>query len=251
MESADLKMICITARSGICLFCAEYDGAGRNTQMIGALLRAVNALAFQSVGASVSTIMMSHVGITVAQSEETGVQCVIFHGVNYFSSLARSIASQILRVFIDRYDAKELTGADTQIFRRFNGSLGPAIRSAANPILHNLVTKLRGAVQFAMIFCDGDTRYTYPSNLYSIRVAANLQQLQFTLQEMANLTGDSPSELVIEGGQIFSHVVFFGSATVVVIQIKAQSHSPEVVGQVKESLSMLELCFKTTEDLMG
>lgn len=82
----------------------------------------------------------------------------------------------------------------------------------------------------------------------SISVAANLQQLQFALQEMAELTSDAPSELVVEGGQIFSHVVLFG-ATTVVLQIRASSHSPEVVAQVKEALNMLGLCFKTAESL--
>ena len=248
MTHAELRSIIIAARSGILLFAADYEGNSKTMRSITALITALNDTASRSVGASVSYIMMSNVAITIAQSDETGIKVIIFHDANYYRALAACIANEVLRSFSDRFDVNSMNTSDVSNFRRFNCALGPAIRSASNAILHSLIAKLRGAIQFAVIFCEGDALYTYPSNADSISVAANLQQLQFALQEMALLTSDVPNELVVEGGQIFSHIVLFG-ATTVVLQIRAASHSEEVVQQVKEALNMLGLCFKTAESL--
>ena len=250
MTHAELRSIMIAARSGILLFAADYDGNSKAMRSVTALITALNDLANRAVGASVTHIMMSKLGITIAQSEETGIKVIIFHDANYYQAVAACIASEVLRSFQDRFDVSRLNTGDISNFRRFNCALGPAIRGASNAILHSLISKLRGAIQFAVIFCEGDALYTYPSNADSISVAANLQQLQFALQEMAVLTSDVPSELVVEGGQIFSHIVLFG-ATTVVLQIRAASHSPEVVQQVKDALNMLGLCFKTAESVMA
>ncbi|KAH0790068.1 hypothetical protein GPJ56_005963 [Histomonas meleagridis] len=250
MNRPELKSICITAKSGIVIFSADFEGGSRNLRSFGGLITAMNDLSSRSVGAPVSYMVMSTIAITIVQSEETGIKVFIFHDATFYRSLAHCIATQILRAFLERFNPETLNLTDSSNFRRFNSGLGPAIRSASNIILLNLIDKLRGAIQFAVIFSDGDAIYTYPSNADSISVAANLQQLQFALQEVANLTQDVPYELVIEGGHIFSHIVLFG-ATTVVLQIRAQSHSPSVISQVKDTLAMLNLCFQTAEGLMA
>ena len=244
----ELHSICITAKSGIMLFSADFEIGSRNYRSFGPLITAMNDLSTRSVGAPVSYMVMSTIAITVVQSEETGIKVIIFHDASYYRTLAQCIATQILRVFLERFSAESLNLTDASNFKRFNSSLGIAIRSASNLILHDLIDKLRGAIQFAVIFCDGDAIYTYPSNADSISVAANLQQLQFALQEVANLTQDLPYELIVEGGQIFSHIVLVG-ATTVILQIRAASHSQNVITKVKETLPMLSLCFQTSESL--
>ena len=57
-------------------------------------------------------------------------------------------------------------------------------------------------------------------------------------------------EITIEGEQVVTHIVLFGTTTVF-LSIRADLHSSSVVTEVTETLDMLKLCFQTSEGLMA
>jgi len=245
-----LRSVFISTKGGFVLFSADFEGNQKNVHSLSGLFTALSTISVRSVGAPVSFIMMKKLAITIVQSDEYNIKVILFHDSEYYRELAKCIASEILRTFCERFPSNTYNTSDNSVFRHFNSALGPAIRSASSILLHSLIDRLRGAVQFSVVFSDGDSIFTYPSNADSLSVAANLQALQFSLQEIANITSDIPDELVIEGGQVFSHVALFGTTTVV-LQIRADFHSHTVVDEVTETLNMLRLCFQTAEGLMA
>lgn len=245
-----LRSVCISSRGGFVLFSADFEGNGKNIHSISGLLTALTDISKRSVGCPVSYVLMKNLAITIVQSEETGIKVILFHDAAYFRVLAHRIATEIMKAFTERFPPSTYNGNDSSIFRHFNSSLGPAIRNASFFILHSLIERLRGAIQFAVVLIDGDAAFTYPSNANSLSVAANSQALQFSLSEIAGITDDQPYELIIEGVQIFTHVVLFGTA-VVFLQIRADYHSTKVVADLTETLDMLRLCFQTSEGLMA
>lgn len=246
-----LRSLFIVRKSGILLFNLNFDGSPQQKRAngVGALMTTLVDLTVRSVGINVSYIQTSSMGITIEQSEEVGVLIILFHDHDYGKSLARCIALEILRSFLDQFDPAYITREHNTInFKRFSASLGATIRAASFTLLHSLIDRLNNAIQFAIIFSD-TVLFTYPSNTDAISVAANLQQLQFALQEVATLMNDSPYELIVEGQSVFSHIILFGGTTVV-LQIRAEYHSPEVISEVNSTLAMLDLCFSTSEGLL-
>ncbi|OHS95468.1 hypothetical protein TRFO_38453 [Tritrichomonas foetus] len=250
MNHPELKSICITAKSGTVLFSSELSGVSRTQHSVGALITALVDLSTRSIGVPVSYICMNNIAITIAQSEDVGIKVVLFHDAAFYRELARCIANSILHVFCERFDPSDFKSTDTTNFRRFNNSLGPSIRDCAGYMIHSLVDRLRGAAQYAVVFNEGDPKFAYPSNADSITVAANLQQLQFAIQEVSNLTNDTPFELVVENEQLFTHIALIGT-TIVILQVRAAMHSPEVLAEVKRTLEMVRLCAQTADCLMG
>lgn len=245
-----LNTVTISAKGGFVLFSADLVGNSKNAISVSGLLTALLDVSTRGVGSPVSYIAMKNVAITIVQSEETGIKVILFHDAKYYRVLAHRIATEILKSFLERFPPNSFNTNDSSMFRRFNAALGPIIRSASSYLLHSLIERLHGAIQFSVVFSDGDAIFTYPSNADSLSVAANLQALQFSLQEIADLTSDSPYELVVEGGQVFTHVVLFGSTTVV-LQVRADYHSPSAVAEISETVDMLRLCFQTSEGLMA
>ena len=245
-----LRSISISNRSGFVLFSADFEGSSKHVHSISGLFTALNDISKRSIGAPVSFIMMNKLAITVVYSEETGIKVILFHDSEYYRILAHCIAQEILRTFLEKFSPTTFNVSNNSTFKHFNSALGPAIRNSSSILLLSLIDRLRGAVQFSVVFSNGDSIFTYPSNANSLSVAANLQALQFSLQEMANLTSDTPDELIIEAGQVFSHVILFGTTTVV-LQIRADFHSSTVISEVTETLNMLRLCFQTAEGLMA
>ncbi|KAK8866357.1 hypothetical protein M9Y10_009319 [Tritrichomonas musculus] len=252
MNHPELQSICITAKSGAVLFVSELSGVSRNQRSIAALITALVDLSTRSVGTPVSYICMNNTAITIAQSEIFGIKAILFHDSNFYRELAQCIANSILHVFCERFDQSDLVSTDTMNFKRFNNSLGPAIRDCAGYMIHNLVDRLqtRGAAQYAIVFNEGDPKYAYPSNADSITVAANLQQLQFAIQEVSNITNDTPFELVVEDSELFTHIAITGT-TIVILRIKAANHSPDVIADINRTLEMVRLCVQTADCLMG
>ena len=245
-----LRSVCISSKGGFVLFSADFEGSGKNVHSVSGLLTALTDISKRSVGSPVCYIVMKKLAITIVQSEDTGIKVILFHDASYYRILAHRIATEIMKTFTEKFPPSTYNATDSSIFRHFNSSLGPAIRSASSFLLQSLIEKLRGAMQFAVVFSDGDAIFTFPSNANSLSVAANLQGLQFSFQEIADITNDQPYELVIEGEQVVTHVVLFGTTTVV-LQIRAYYNSPAVVSEVAETIDMLKLCFQTSEGLMA
>ena len=250
MNHPELKSICIAAKSGAVLFSSELSGQTRNLRGTAALITALSDLSIRSIGPTVSYICMSSVAMTIAHSEDVGIKVILIHDADFYRELANCIANSILHVFCERFDPSDFKSTDTTNFRRFNNSLGPAIRDCAGYLVHSLVDKLRGGAQYAVVFNEGDPKFAYPSNADSITVAANLQQLQFAIQEVSNLTNDTPFELVIENEQLFTHIALIGT-TIVILQVRATQHSAEALAEVKRTLEMVRLCAQTADCLMG
>ena len=245
-----LRSICISSRGGFVLFSTDFEGSGKNVHSVSGLLTALTDISKRSVGSPVSYIVMKNLAITIVQAEDTGIKVILFHDASYYRVLAHRIATEILKAFTDKFPPSTYNITDSSMFKHFNSSLGPAIRSASSFILHSLIERLRGAIQFAVVFSDGDSIFTYPSNANTLTVAANLQGLQFSFQEIAGITNDLPNEITIEGEQVVTHIVLFGTTTVF-LSIRADLHSNSVVTEVTETLDMLKLCFQTSEGLMA
>ena len=245
-----LRSVCISSRGGFVLFSTDFEGSGKNIHSVSGLLTALTDISKRSVGSPVSYIVMNSLAITIVQSDDTGIKVILFHDASYYRILAHRIATEIMTAFTDKFPPTSYNTNDSSSFKHFNSSLGPAIRSASSFILHSLIERSRGAIQFAVVFSDGDAIFTFPSNANSLSVEANLQGLQFSFQEIADITNDQPFEITIEGGQVITHVVLFGTTTVV-LQIRADFHSPPIVNDVTETLDMLKLCFQTSEGLMA
>ena len=245
-----LRSVCISSRGGSALFSTDFEGSGKNAHSVSGLLTALTDISKRAVGAPVSYIVMKSLAITIVQADDTGIKVILFHDASYYRVLAHRIATEIMKAFTDKFPPSSYNTSDSSIFKHFNSSLGPAIRSASSYILHSLISRSRGAIQFAVVFSDGDAIFTYPSNANSLSVAANLQGLQFSFQEIADITNDQPFEITIEGQQVVTHVVLFGTTTVV-LQIRADYHSKDVVNDVAETVDMLKLCFQTSEGLMA
>lgn len=245
-----LRSVCISSRGGFALFSADFEGNGKSVHSISGLLTALTDISKRSVGSPVSYIKMSSVAITIVQSEETGIKVILFHDASYYRVLAHRVATEIMKAFTEKFPPSMYNSTDSSNFKHFNSCLGPAIRSSSSFLLHSLIERLRGAIQFSVVFSDGDAIFTYPSNANSLSVAASLQALQFSVQEIADITNDQPHELTIEGAQVITHVVLFGTTTVI-LQIRADYHSAQIDSEVSETLDMLKLCFMTSEGLMA
>lgn len=242
-----LQSICIISKAGTLLFSSEIEGGSRNLRLVAALFRVVQTVAVRSVGTSMSYLMLDGTGITIATDKDVELRVIIFHDVNYQRELAACIAKEILHTFLARFEKSAIdSGNDTFNFRRFNSAIGQAIRGASSRLFQSVIDKLRGAVQFAVVFNEGDALFTYPFNASHISVAANLQQLQFSLQEMSTVADDTPNQLIIDCEQYVSHFVLFGSATVV-LQLRKEYYSSDVVKEVNKTILMLDLCFRTAE----
>lgn len=244
-----LRSICVTAKSGIVLFASDFEGGGLNVRLVAGLLTAMSEISVRAVGSPVNYIQMDHIAITVIHSEETGLKIVLFHDAELHRDLTRCISESLLKKFHELFDRSTFTSSNTEQFRRFSASLGPAIRGSSFSIISSMITRLRGAVQFAAIFSDGDTIFTYPNNTDALPVAANLQTLQLTLQEMAAAASDEASELCVETDSSTFHMVLFGGTTVV-MQIRSTHYSEVAQKDVRETLKLLSLCFRIAESLM-
>lgn len=249
MSHSELKAIYILAKSGTVLFTSEFSGLPKTSTGIGGLITALLDVSSRSVFSPISYIRMNHLAVTICQNEYVGVKVVLFHDADFYRELAQAITSNILRSFCDRFSPEEIKHAvDNMLFKRFNTSLGPSIRDCSGHLIHDLVEKLRGSAHYAVVFNEGDPKFAYPSNADSITVAANLQQLIFAIQEVSNLTNDVPFELVVESNQLFSHIALIGS-TIVILQIRKQVHSQEIVDKIKHTLDMVKLCAQTADCL--
>ena len=243
-----LHSICICSKSGQMLFSTDIEGGSKSFLALSGLMAVfqVNTKRCFGQDSTLNYLKLNNVAMTIAYNETSGVQVILIHHANYYRSLAKCIAQEILQSFSEHFG----NNSDQSQFKRFNALLGPAIQSASFSLLRSLLDETNGAIIYAVIFCEGDSLYAYPTNANLISVAANLQQLQFSLQETARLADDDPYELVTDSGQVITHIVLFGTTTIV-LQVKKERHTPEVVAAVKSTIEMLDLCFRTAEGLMG
>jgi hypothetical protein len=251
-----LKLILITNRGGNVVFSSEIESflnPGITVNAFGGLIIATQSRASATIGGHLAYLSLTNFALTIVTNPQAGLFLTVVADVNFPRALSHEIGLSILRTFSERWNPSSGTLNDPGGNRRFQGALGPAIRLASTSIFHALITRLRGVVLFAVIFSgDGDAKYTYPPNTDSITVGAALQQLQMSVTELAGLArrDEVPYELVVESEHAVTRLVFLGGTTLF-IQIRATSHSGEVVRQVKETIAMVELCLATSDFFMA
>ncbi|KJE90310.1 hypothetical protein CAOG_01640 [Capsaspora owczarzaki ATCC 30864] len=245
-----LRHLLIISPAGTVLYDREFVKLIAQPRLTGSLITAILKVCSDVTGLPASYVEIGAVAVSIrTDAGRTGIICALFHDVQDGKQLGQLVATELLRLFLDRFRQHvSPPPVNLGIFQSFHSKILEGIRSSVRLVVDELQ---RCVPSIELCFLASNGRISHSTvDIDGVGVMANLSALREYAEELMAARGDTCNRIVLErvANRVVIHAI--GPMLLVVVMPRIVPLL-EVQGQITAAVSLIARVSELSQHMQG